>query len=54
MVISAPTVENGQWHWLCCVLLLKSGSKEMSKGLKKGCDAQMFSRSVWMGVVGDM
>jgi hypothetical protein len=36
------------------VLVFKSGSKEMSKGRMNGCDAQMFSRSVWRGVVGDM
>ena len=43
--MSAPTVENGQWQE-CWLVLVKSGSKDMSNGLIFGSDGHKLLRSV--------
>ena len=44
--MSIPTVEKGQLHEFC-MMLLKSGSNEMSNGRRFGSEGHKFVRSVW-------
>ena len=51
--MSVPTVENGQLQE-CCIVLLKSGSIDMSNGRRFGSDGHKLLRSVWSAEVSEM